>query len=228
MQAGQRDKEGEVDTEKKENCKDVVEANSFVNIIYYNENIEDLTNIYEDSNYFERNTLGAFILCHDIASLKIIKEEIIEQNTKNPNILFNLILGEFYSTGFQNFLNENKQFVNCIQNTIIFDKNKTKTSVNIEPLTKFETCDNKEAIKNLIVSSSSKNIKPFITNKLIKYQDYLDKYKIYHKLISNFYGDLSSETFKKYYEKLKVLLEEEEEKQKNLNKKKNIRRIFSF
>ena len=109
-----------------------------------------------------------------------------------------------------------KQFAKYIQNTVIFNKNKKETNVNIEPLTIYETCDNKEAIKNLMVSFSSKNIKPFITNKLIKYQDYLDKYKIFHKQISNFYGDLSSETFIKYYEKLKKILEEEE-KQKNLS-----------
>ena len=204
---------GEVDTEKK-NSHDGVEANSFNNIIYYNENIEDLTNIYEDSDYFEKNTSGAFILCTNIESLKLIREEIIEQNKKNPNILFNLILGEFDSRGFQEFLNEKKQFAKYIQNTVIFNKN--KKDVNIEPLTIYETCDNKEAIKNLIISFSSKNIKPLIINKLIKYQDYLDKYKIFHKQISNFYGDLSSETFIKYYEKLKVILEEEE-KQKNLS-----------
>ena len=99
---------GEVDTEKKENSNDVAEANSFNNIIYYNENTEDLTNIYEDSDYFERNTSGAFILCTNIESLKLIREEIIEQNKKNPNILFNLILGEFDSRTFQEFLNEKK------------------------------------------------------------------------------------------------------------------------
>ena len=125
MQSGQRDiEEKSLNTQAKseslqdmkkirdngevDNSNDVAEANSFNNIIYYNENTEDLTNIYEDSDYFERNTSGAFILCTNIESLKLIREEIIEQNKKNPNILFNLILGEFDSRGFQEFLNEKK------------------------------------------------------------------------------------------------------------------------
>ena len=43
---------------------------------------------------------------------------------------------------------------------------------------------NKEEIKGFIDKFSSKDIKPYPFTKLITYQDYLEKYKKYHYLIS--------------------------------------------
>ena len=45
------------------------------NIIYYDENIKYMLSINQDSDYFERNTPGAFILCTNIYSLDLVKEE---------------------------------------------------------------------------------------------------------------------------------------------------------
>ena len=101
---------------------DKMEINKFSNIsniIYYTENINNLKNIYDDSDYFENNILGAFILCTNLESLKLVREDIIITNQKDKNILFNLILGDFDLNKFQNFLNENKEFEKCIQNTFL-------------------------------------------------------------------------------------------------------------
>ena len=192
------------------------------NIIYYTENIYNLKNIYDDSDYFENNILGAFILSTNLESLKLVREDIIISNKNDKNILFNLILGDFDLNKFQNFLNENKEFEKCIQNTFIYNKNlKNISNLNIESLKILDIQEKREDIIKAIYSFSSKDIKPFPLPRLIKYQDYLIKYKIFHKKISQFYGDLSPETYKKYYEQLKIIIEQEENENKLKNKNKN-------
>ena len=61
------------------------------NIIYYDENINHLDSINKDSDYFERKTPGAFILCTNLESLKLLKVEILAQIKKYKIIFFNLI-----------------------------------------------------------------------------------------------------------------------------------------
>lgn len=204
---------------------DKMEINKFSNvsnIIYYTENINNLRNIYNDSDYFENNILGSFILCTNLESLKLVREDIIINNQKDKNILFDLILGDFDLNKIQNFLNENKEFEKCIQNTFIYNKNLKNISIfNIESLKIIDIYDKREDITKAIYTFSSKDIKPFPLPRLIKYQDYLDKYKIFHKKISQFYGDLSPETYKKYYEKLKIIIEQEKNENKLRQKNKN-------
>jgi hypothetical protein len=175
---------------------EINKSNNISNIIYYTENINYLKNIYDDSDYFENNILGAFILCTNLESLKLVKEDIIITNQKDKNILCNLILGDFNLKKFQNFLNENKEFEKYIQNTFIYNKNLKNISIlNIESLKILGIYEKREDIIKAIYSFSSKEIKPFPMPRLIKYQDYLDKYKIFHTKISQFYGDLSPETY---------------------------------
>ena len=52
---------------------------------------------------------------------------------------------------------------------------------------------------------------------MILYDDYINYYKKFHHKISEFYGDLTPETYNKYIELLKYLLKEEE-KEKKLKK----------
>ena len=191
----------------------------FNNIIYYNENIDDLKNIYNDSDIFENNTNGTFILCLNLDSLKLVIKEIINENKKDKKILFNLVLGEINIQNIQNLLNENNEFKECIQNICIYSKNPEKY-LNITSIKILDIYKNREDIINFIITFSSKDIKPFPQIKLITYKDYLDKYKIFHYKISQFYGDLSPETYKKYFERLKNLIEEEE-KEKKLHKEKD-------
>ena len=193
------------------------------NILYYNENNNDLKNIYEDSDYFESKNLGAFILCTNIESLELIKEEIIRENEKDKNIIFNLILGECDLNKFQLFLNKNKGFEKCIQNTLIYNKNKVNYPIdNIKALKIIDTFNNREDVNRIIDILSSKDIKPFPLPKLIKYEDYLNKYKVFHVKISQYYGDLSPETFKKYFQELKLIIEQEEKENKNIKDKKTL------
>ena len=62
------------------------------NIIYYNDNMDFSISIYKDSDDFEVNTNGAFILCTNIETLKIITIEILNQNIVDRRIKFNLIM----------------------------------------------------------------------------------------------------------------------------------------
>ena len=52
----------------------------FNNIIYYDENIQFINSIRKDSDIFENKTLGTFFLCTNLASLNLIKDEIIKNN----------------------------------------------------------------------------------------------------------------------------------------------------
>ena len=56
---------------------------------------------------------------------------------------------------------------------------------------------------------SSKNIKPFPLTKLITLYDYENKYKDRHKKISEFYGNMSVEDYKKHLEEMKKLIKTE-------------------
>lgn len=76
--------------------------------------------------------------------------------------------------------------------------------------------NNREDVKKLIAILSSKDINPFPLPKLIRYQDYLNKFKIFHEKIYHFYGDLSPKTFIKYYKELKLIIEQEEKEKKIL------------
>ena len=51
----------------------------FNNIIYYDENINYKNEVNRDSDYFERITPGAFILCKKKESLDLIKNEVVNQ-----------------------------------------------------------------------------------------------------------------------------------------------------
>ena len=65
---------------------------NFNNIIYYDENIDYLDSIIKDSNYFEVNTHGTFILCTNLESLKLVKNEILRNIKKDKRIYFNFIV----------------------------------------------------------------------------------------------------------------------------------------
>ena len=68
---------------------------------------------------------------------------------------------------------------------------------------------------------SAKEIKPFPITKLISYNDYKNKYKDRHFKISQFYGNLTKDDYKKYYNEMKQFIEEKS-KSKELKKNENI------
>ena len=78
----------------------------------------------------------------------------------------------------------------------------------------------KEVI-DLIKNFSSEEIKPYQVTKILTLDDYLDKFKDIHKKISQYYGDLTPETYKVNIEKMKSLVEQENKEKKLYNKDQN-------
>ena len=187
------------------------------NIIYYDENIKHLSNINEDSDYFERNTPGAFLLCTKLDSLKLIAKEVVKQAKNDNRIVFNLITTGRICDKIMKFLKDktNKEFRNCIKYVCIYCRKleKWKYLENKYPLI-YSVCDNQFQVVDFINTFSSKDIKPFPVTKLITLDDYNIKYRERHFAISKFYGDLTVKTYKEYLTKMKSFIKEEDKKKK--------------
>ena len=180
----------------------------FNNIIYYNNNFENHNiSIYNDSDLLEKETNGTFILCTNLNSLIIIKDEILRIIRYEKRIVFNIITnGKGYEKDIKIFLNQNKEFKKYINKICIF-------CINVEKYLKFKK-ENPELIYdvtgdiqnviNFIKQFSLKDIKPYPITKLVTLNDYLSKYKERHKNIAQFYVDLTEES---YYENKKKNLE---------------------
>ena len=179
---------------------------NYSNIIYYNDNMDFSTSLNKDSDDFEINTNGAFILCTNIESLKILTEEILRQNERDNRIKFNLIIGEVNFKVLNNFFNENIQFYDIIDNICLYN---SKNNIDIDLKFIYSKIKNniynkKEDVIDFIKKSNKKEIRPFKFNKLITYELYIknaDFIKDIYFEMSQFYGDLNPETYKQYLEK---------------------------
>ena len=182
------------------------------NIIYYDENINHLDSINKDSYYFERKTPGAFILCTNLESLKLLKVEILAQIKKDKRIFFNLITTGSKCEKIMDFLSENPEFQKCIKNVCIYCM-KLEKYLPLKDKYKILHDDiyNKtnDVVNNFINKLSSNDIKPYPITKLITYKDYTDKYKDRHFTISKFYGNLTPDSYKKYIKEIKSIIKEE-------------------
>ena len=190
------------------------------NIIYYDDNIEYMGSINEDSDYFENNTPGAFILCTSMESLDLIKEEIIRANKKDERILFNIITSGYRFEKIMNYLEQNQDFKKCILNACIFCLNLEKYNPLKEKykILHDDIYNRQFEVVDFINMFAAKEIRPFPLTKLIKYEDYIEKYKDRHFKISQFYGNLTKEAYDEYYRKMKKLIEKES-KSNELKKK---------
>ena len=194
----------------------------FNNIIYYDENLDHIKSINNDSDYFERATPGAFILCTSLDSLDLVKKEIVKQMTKNKKMSFNLITTGSKCETIIEFLNKNNDFKNCIKNICVYCYNIKKWSYLKD---KYEIVhdvvnDQKDVIK-FINDFSLEGIKPYSVTKLLTYNDYKDKYKERHFKISQFYGDLTLEQYNKNIQKMKSLIKTESQANELKNKNTN-------
>ena len=196
--------------------------NKFNNIIYYDINIDYLSSINQDSDYFERVTPGAFILCTNMESLKLIRTEILTEVVKDTRMTFNLITTGSQCDNIMKFLDEDKNFKKYIKNVCVFCMNLDKwASLKDKYDLVYDVCTSQKQVVDFIKKFSSEEIKAYPLTKLITYNDYVDKYKDRHIKISQFYGDLTPETYKQNIKKMKKLVEEEK-KDKKLYKSENV------
>ena len=207
-------------------------SKKFNNIIYYDENLKFINSINKDSDFFEKNTTGAFILCNNLESLSIIREEILKQIKKDKRTTFNLITTGSTCKKIMNYLNENKEFFDCIKNVCIYcmNINKYNSLKKQYPKIHDDIYSKTKDVLNFINKCSDINIKPYPITKVITFQEYKDKYKNRHLKISKFYGNMNKEIYKNYFERIKYLINEEEQKNELKNKKKNelLKGIKSF
>ena len=198
------------------------------NIIYYDENIDLSKSINKDSDYFERNTPGAFIFCSDLESLRLVRIEILKEIEKNEKITFNLITTGSSCTKVMEFLKEDKKFESCINNVCIYCLKLEKYI----PLTKIynkihdDIYTRRHLVAKFIKMLSSKEIKPFPLTKLITYEDYLKTYKNRHFKLSTFYGDLNPESYQKYIKEMNSLIEKKSESNDLIKDKNSILKGF--
>ena len=209
------------------------EEQKFNNIIYYDENTEYLHSINFESDLFERNTPGAFILCINMESLKLIRTEILHQIKKDKRTTFNLITTGSKCDKVMNFLKEDENFKKCIKNVCIYCKNLKKWYFLKDKYEIIrEVCNRADKVINFINQFSSSDIKPFPITKLITYDDYCDKYKERHYEIAKFYGDLTIESYKNNIKNMKLLIEEKGEakklKIKEQNQEQLLESFFTF
>jgi hypothetical protein len=122
-----------------------------------------------------------------------------------------------------NFLKENPEFEKCIKKICVFCwkienwyylKNKY-------PIIEGVYKRRKEVNINFIEKYASKDIKAFPLIKLITYDEYLKKYKDRHIKISQFYGNLTPESYKENIKKMGILIDEEDKNNLLKNKNKN-------
>ena len=197
-------------------------TSKFNNIIYYDPNANHSSSLNQDSDYFERVTPGAFIICTNMDSFKLIRTEILCEIEKDKRIFFNIITVGSQCENVMQFLDEDIKFKNCIKSVCVYSMNIQKWA----PLKSnydlvYGVVNSPKEVKEFIEKFASEDIKPSHLTKIITFKDYLEKYKDRHFKISQFYGDLTPETYKENMEKMKSLIEKENEEGKLYNKNKN-------
>ena len=198
------------------------------NIIYYDQNTDNCSSVNRDSEYLERQTPGAFILCTDLESLSLVRNEILKEIEKDEKITFNLITSGSLCTKIMAFLKEDENFENCINNVCIycFKIEKYIPLKNIYNKIHDDIYSRRHRVAEFIASSSKKEIKPFPLTKLITYEDYIKIKKKRHFKISTFYGDLRPESYQKYIKEMNSLIEKNSESNELLKDKDNVFKGF--
>ena len=176
---------------------------TFNNIIYYNQNQDFIGTIKADCDFIEGYTSGAFIFCDNENSLNLVIKEILMAFKNNHYIKFNIITNgrsfEKLNEILKKIFDNKQESENCISKKCIYCGQKEKYE-SFKQKYGIEIYDNKDILKNdFIVKLSSKEIKPFQLVKLITFEDYKQKYKERHRKISQFYGQISTEAYKKYF-----------------------------
>ena len=199
----------------------------FNNIIYYDENIEYKDEVNKDSDLFENRTPGAFILCTNEESLKLIEYEIVEQIKKDKKTIFNFITTGRACDKVMKFLNSHINFKNCINKMCIYCYNLKKwSSLKDKYNIIYGVYNTQNDVLKFIEKFASKDIKPFHITKLITYHDYINNYKNRHEKISQFYGDMSLEQYKKNLDEMIKLIKDQSKKNALIKSKETLFKGF--
>jgi hypothetical protein len=196
-------------------------------IIYFNEKIGKLDDIF----IFEKNNIGSFILCTDLDSLKLIREEILNKMKNKKDLAFNLITSGSSCQNLLDFLQENKEFENCIKNICIYcwevDKYK---QLYINKCKKVHEDIYKK--RNLVINKflkKNQTIKHYFNTKLITEEYYTEIYNKMHFQIAQFYGNFNPDIYRINIEKIISIINREAEDQKIIvNKNKIIEGLLKF
>ena len=177
---------------------------------------------------FERNNIGSFIFCNNKDSLKLIKEEILNKKTRNQNLVFNVITNGSSCQDLLDFIKENNDFYNCIENICIFCKDKAKNLKYKDECPKIhdDIYIHKNEIKDFLKRTETEN--HFINTKLIIDKYYIKFYNSRHFQIAQFYEDLDPDIYKSNIEKIEKIITKEEDKEKKLNNNKIIEGFLKF
>ena len=183
--------------------------NKYNNIIYYDSNINFLSNINQDIDDFEEITPGTFILCTNMDSFNLIREEILARIKIFKRFTFNLITSGSQFDDVMRFLNEKQKFKICISHVLVYspDIQNWEQLKNKYDLV-YDVVSSKEGVINFIKKFSSNEYKPYPIEKLITLKDYLKKFKVKHFKLSQFYGNLNIQIFKDHIEKIKSLMKQ--------------------
>ena len=180
----------------------------FNNIIYYDENINFLKLINKDSDFFERVTPGAFILCTNLKSLELVKTEIVKQIHKDKKMVFNIITTGSKCETIIKFIKKHKTFKACIKKVCVYCMNLEKWGFLKDKYEiVYDVVNTQNDVVKFIKDFSLEEIKPYSVTKLLTYEDYQDKYKERHFKVSQFYGDLTPEQYQKNIEEMKSLIQ---------------------
>ena len=110
-------------------------------------------------------------------------------------------------------ISKNKEFENCIKNLCIYCM-RPKEYLHysqIYPKLHDDIYNSPNKIIDFITKYSSNDVRPYPLTKLLTIRDYEDKYKDRHIKISQFYGDLTPESYQQYLNNMKDLIKNEVE-----------------
>jgi len=200
------------------------------NILYYDENInKHLEEIHQDCDYFERKTPGTFILSSNIFSLNLIMEEIKKYYTKfDDRVIFNLIVtGSKCEKVMDNLIKYN--YDKFIQNICIYCMKIKKYSYLKKKYSKIIGIYNEPSkVEEFIQNVSKEQTKEFPMLKIIDYNIYKDLYYDRHQKISQFYGNLTKETYEKSLTKFETFIDSKKDTELKIKKDILIKSFKTF
>ena len=173
--------------------------------------------------------MGSFIYCKNQDSLKLIREEILNKMKRHPELIFNIITSGASCKDLLKFIEENKEFDNCIKNICIFCwelekyqkyKNECKKIFDVYKKTS-------DVIDLFLIKTQIKN--HYFKTKLITEEYYTKIYNSRHFEIAQFYGDLNPDIYRINIEKItEIIKREDEEKKLSGNQNKIIEGFSKF